>query len=251
MRLSSDNRWLIIWGADLTTKAARLEVRDFADFSQLKYSRIFSSFVNETIYDCDYTETDQIFLTTKKDSLNLKIYSFQNNERAIESSELLSPITILAAGVKSIAYSGVNSSSRVQATYFILHPIDSVQNAKVVEVGCTIKLLELSSSENSIIGSCSNDTLFNYIPSLNTTNYFPMGGVVTQISFLNDSFVAVTLDGKIVTKNLQTPSLTHEKQVPTATPNSSIAIDYTKQLLAFSSNSTNIVITDFNGTVVD
>jgi len=86
MRLSSDNRWLIIWGADLTTKAARLEVRDFADFSQLKYSRIFSSFVNETIYDCDYTETDQIFLTTKKDSLNLKIYSFQNNERAIDSS---------------------------------------------------------------------------------------------------------------------------------------------------------------------
>ena len=78
-----------------------------------------------------------------------------------------------------------------------------------------------------------------------------MGGVVTQISFLNDSFVAVTLDGRIVTKNLQTPSLTQEKQVPTATPNSSIAIDYTKQLLAFSSNSTNIVITDFNGTVVD
>jgi hypothetical protein len=30
-----------------------------------------------------------------------------------------------------------------------------------------------------------------------------------------------------------------------------LAIDYNKQLMAFSSNSTNIVITDFNGTVVD
>jgi len=79
----------------------------------------------------------------------------------------LSSVTIFAAGAKSVAYSGIDTSSGVQATYFLFHPIDSVENAKLVKVGCTIKLLEFSSSENSIIGVCLNDTLFNYILSRN------------------------------------------------------------------------------------
>jgi hypothetical protein len=79
-----------------------------------------------------------------------------------------------------------------------------------------------------------------------------LNGVSTKISFLNDSSIAVTLDGKIVLKNLQ-PSLpvATYKSLKAATANSSLAIEYNKQLMVFSSNSTNIIITDFNGTVID
>lgn len=71
------------------------------------------------------------------------------------------------------------------------------------------------------------------------------------MSLLNDSLVAVTLDGKIIIKYLESPLLTHQRSGPSPTANSSITFDYSKLLLAFSSNSTNIVIIDFNGTVVD
>jgi hypothetical protein len=98
---------------------------------------------------------------------------------------------------------------------------------------------------------CLNDTLFYYVLSLNSTNYFPLSGVSTKISFLNDSSIAVTLDGKIVIKNLKPSSTTQESKLTAVTANSSLAIDYNAQLMAFSSNSTNIVITDFNGAVVD
>jgi hypothetical protein len=67
-------------------------------------------------------------------------------------------------------------------------------------------LLEFIPSENSIVGLCPNSTLFYYVLSLNSTNYFPLSGVSTKISFLNDSSIAVTLDGKIVIKNLQPSS---------------------------------------------
>jgi hypothetical protein len=122
----------------------------------------------------------------------------------------LSSVTIFAVGVKSIAYSGIDSNSGVQATYLLFHRINNVTNITSVEVGCNIKLLDFSPSENSIVGLCFNDTLFYYIHSLNSTNYFQFGGVPTKISLLNDSYVAVTLDGKIVIKNLKPSSpVTH------------------------------------------
>jgi hypothetical protein len=137
---------------------------------------------------------------------NLKIYLLQNNEQTIETSTNLSSITIFTAGVKSVAYSGIDSGSGVQAKYFLFHPINNVLNITVVQVGCSIKLLEFSPSENSIVGLCPNNTLFYYVLLLNSTNYFPLDGVTTKISFLNDSSIAVTLNGKIVIKNLQPSS---------------------------------------------
>jgi hypothetical protein len=70
-------------------------------------------------------------LTTEKNDgtlVNLKIYLLQNNEQIIETSTKLSSITIFAAGTKSVAYSGIDISSGVQANYFLFHPINNFLN---------------------------------------------------------------------------------------------------------------------------
>ena len=124
MRISSNNKWLIFWMFDSATTSTRLEIRNFANFSKLKYDRIFSSSsYYEEIYDCDYTDTDQVWMTTR-DIGKLIIYYHLNNQQIIETSALLQSITIFSTGVNSVAYSGIESNSGLQATYFIFHPID-------------------------------------------------------------------------------------------------------------------------------
>jgi hypothetical protein len=46
MRASSDDQWLIFWWSNSSTNITRLQIRNFTDFSKIKYDRIFSNFVN-------------------------------------------------------------------------------------------------------------------------------------------------------------------------------------------------------------
>jgi hypothetical protein len=165
-----------------------------------------------------------------------------------------------------VVYSGIDTNSAKQANYFLYHPINDVAVAKTVQVGCPIKLLDLSSTENSIVGVCVNDTLFYYIVSTGLITNFNLSGNTTKISFLNDTFIVITLNGQIITKDLTASSAGYKMTAPvrmitamdlieqidiTSTVNSSTAIDQKKQFIAYSPTSTNVVITDFSGAIVD
>jgi hypothetical protein len=113
------------------TNDQRIQIRNLDKVVTVKYDRTFPNFVQEVINDCDYTDADQIFLTTADFIFNTA-YLLQNNEKTIESSTQLSSVTIFTTEATLVVYSGLDSRSGSQATFFVYQPINDVLNITTV-----------------------------------------------------------------------------------------------------------------------